>query len=86
LQADQPTLLYGDNQGSLALAENPEFHQRTKHIEVQWHYIKEQVEQAKIRLSFLPTAQMAADGLTKALTTSKFQSFLKLINLVALEL
>jgi len=32
-------LLYGDNQGALALVENPENHARTKHIDVQYHYI-----------------------------------------------
>ena len=37
-------LLRGDNQGSVALAENPEFHRRTKHIEIEWHWIREVVE------------------------------------------
>jgi hypothetical protein len=34
-----PTLLYGDNIPSLQLAENPEHHQRSKHIDIQWHFI-----------------------------------------------
>ena len=36
-----PTILYADNQGAIALSKNPEFHQRTKHISVIWHFIRE---------------------------------------------
>ena len=42
--------LYGDNQGSLSLAENPEFHQRTKHINVKHHFIQEHITTEVINL------------------------------------
>jgi hypothetical protein len=41
--------IFGDNQGSLSLAQNPEFHQRTKHIEVKHHYIREQRDHRYVR-------------------------------------
>ena len=40
-QDAQKVLLYGDNQSALALAENPELHQRTKHINVKYYYIQQ---------------------------------------------
>lgn len=59
--------LQGDNQGSIALAKNPEFHARTKHIDTLHHFIQEQVEKKVVQLTYCPTTQMLADGLTKLL-------------------
>jgi hypothetical protein len=42
--------LYGDNQGLLSLAKNPEFHQQTKHINVKHHFIREHVTTEVINL------------------------------------
>jgi hypothetical protein len=67
----RPVLLYGDNQGALALVENPENHARTKHIDVQYHYIRHLVGNGSITTAYCPTDQMAADVLTKPLTKVK---------------
>jgi len=64
-------LLYGDNQGALALVENPENHARTKHIDVQYHYIRYLVGNGSVSTAYCPTDQMAADILTKPLTKVK---------------
>jgi hypothetical protein len=64
-------LLYGDNQGALALVENPENHARTKHIDVQYHYIRYLVGNGSVSTAYCPTDQMAADVLTKPLTKVK---------------
>jgi hypothetical protein len=63
-----PLALLGDNQGSIALDKNPEFHERTKHIKRRYHFIREAVESGDIELGFVPTQQMVADVLTKAPT------------------
>ena len=47
-----PTIIHNDNQGSLSLAKNPVFHTRTKHIDVQHHFIRELVEEGKVGLVF----------------------------------
>jgi len=73
--------LYGDNQGSLALAENPELHQRTKHIDIKHHFIREHVESGVIDLWYINTVDMAADGLTKPLTPVKHAEFVKLLRM-----
>lgn len=69
--------LKGDNQGSIALAHNPVFHSRTKDIDIQHHYIRDEVAAKRIELSYDPTEQMIADGLTKALTHVRFHGFVE---------
>jgi hypothetical protein len=73
--------IHGDNQGSLSLAENPQYHQKTKHIEVQYHYIRQEVKAGNVVLNYLPTERMPADGLTKPLNSIRYSEFLKLLNM-----
>ena len=68
-----PTLVYGDNQGAIALVKNPEFHARTKHIDVSAHYIRELVEDRMVKLEYIETERMLADVLTKLLKRVKHQ-------------
>ena len=72
-----PISLKGDNQGSIALAHNHVYHARTKHIDIQHHYIRDEVAAGRINLQYIPTSEMIADGLTKALTHAKFHTFVK---------
>ena len=71
----QTTILYGDNQGAIAMAKNPQFHARTKHIDLQWHYVRERVSDGDVELQYVPTEQQIADGLTKALPKDRFIVF-----------
>ena len=73
--------IYGDNQGSLALTENPELHQRTKHIAVKYHYLREERSKGVVRFWYCPTEDMAADGLTKPLGPAKHKSFVSQLRL-----
>lgn len=66
-----------DNQGSIALAHNPVFYSKTKHINIQHHYIRNEVAAQRIQLSYIPTDEMIANGLTKALTHVKFHCFIE---------
>lgn len=65
--------LCNDNQSAQKLAQNPVHHNRTKHIDVRYHFIRELVENNKIKLSYLPTDRMLADILTKGLSRCKHQ-------------
>jgi hypothetical protein len=56
-----------DNQGAVALAKNPVFHDRSKHIDIQYHYTREVFKAGAIGLAYLPTKEMLADLLTKPL-------------------
>ena len=62
----RPTPLLGDNQGALALAQNSQFHELTKHVDVQHRYALE-CNGISIVTEYVPTAAMAADCLTKPL-------------------
>ena len=62
------TVIHEDNTGCIALAKNPEFHQRTKHIDVRYHMVREQVEKFKtIQLEYVPSMEQTADLFTKVL-------------------
>ena len=71
----QPTLIYGDNQGSLDLAQNPVQHQRSKHIDIKYHFIREKCANGDIKLQYVPTAENVSDLMTKAATKQKLETF-----------
>ena len=68
-----------DNLGANGLTKNPEHHVRTKHINVQYHYIREVVELGIVNVSYVPSSQNAADILTKPLDKTKFSNGLRLL-------
>jgi hypothetical protein len=76
----QPTELFCDNQGALKLVSNPEFHRRTKHIDVRYHYVREQQMDGSIVVSHVGTKEQLADLLTKALAGPAFQDLRRKIS------
>jgi hypothetical protein len=50
---------------------NPEYHARTKHIDVQYHFVRECIEMGKVKLVYCPTEEMVADTLTKPLARDR---------------
>jgi len=70
-----------DNQGAIALARNPQFHNRTKHIDIRRHFVRHVEANGGIKLAYIPTDRMIADGLTKPLTPIKFRRFVEQIGL-----
>lgn len=77
----QTVRIYRDCKPALSLTINPEHHSRTKHIEVPWHFVREQVQLGKVILMYLPTTAMLADGFTKPLIGSNFDVFVRLLGL-----
>ena len=69
------TKVYEDNQGAIALARNPVNRQRCKHIDIKYHFIRENVNNGRFILEYCPTEQMIADVLTKPATKLKLRSF-----------
>ena len=69
---DAPLALYGDNQGSIDLAYNPEHHARTKHIDRRHFFIREAVENNEIVVPYVQTDANLADFFTKPLAAKKF--------------
>ena len=61
-----------DNQSAIFLAKNPAYHSRTKHIDVQYHFVRDMVESMKVLLEKVGTLKNVADSLTKSVSTKKF--------------
>ena len=74
VRSEEPTELKCDNQSCMAIAKNPVFHARTKHIEIQYHYVRELMEDGVLELVYCPTDQNVADIFTKALPKDQFYS------------
>jgi len=64
-----------NNQGAIAISKDNKFHVRTKHIDVHYHFIHENIANSNIWLEYIPTAENVADLFTKAMPTSKLRYF-----------
>ena len=64
--------ILGDNQASLNLVKNTEYHKQMKHIDIQHHYIRELVQDDYIHMEWVFTKEQLADRFTKALPQSTF--------------
>ena len=71
-----------DNQGALKLIRNPEFHRRTKHIDIRFHFIRDQFLRKVFEPEYICTEEQKADLFTKALTVEKFCHFRKQIGCI----
>jgi len=74
-------VIYANNQGSITLANNPEYHVRTKHIDIQHHFVWECIKNGSIILQYIPTNEMAADAMTKGLTCDRLRYLSSLMGL-----
>lgn len=64
-----------DNQGAIALAKNPVHHQRSKHIDIKFHFIRSEVENGIVDLKYVPSDVNIADIFTKPLPKQKLNNF-----------
>lgn len=67
-----PIPIHCDNSAATALSDNNKNHQRTKHIDIAHHFIREKISSGIIKVVWVPTAKQQADILTKALGTNLF--------------
>ena len=75
IQVESIPVLWCDNMGAISLAENPVFHARTKHIEIDVHFVREKVLSKEVDVRFVPSEEQVADLFTKALSVSSFDHF-----------
>jgi hypothetical protein len=69
------TVVYCDNISAVYLSTNPVQHQRTKHVEIDLHFVRERVALGHVRVFHVPTSSQYADIFTKGLQTSVFMEF-----------
>ena len=68
-------MLFSDNQGAIDLTENGQYHARTKHIDICYHFIREAVANEVLIMIHCPSEDMPADIFTKPLTRVKINKF-----------
>ena len=67
--------LYCDNQGAIALSKNPVQHQRSKHIDIKYHFIRSEVQNETLNLMYVPTGDNIADVFTKPVSRVRLDKF-----------
>jgi hypothetical protein len=72
---DRPIDVFCDNQSAIALAQDHQFHPRTKHIDMHYHFIRWVIQKGMVRLMYCPTQDMVADVFTKGLPSPKVKHF-----------
>ena len=76
----EATVVHCDNQIGIRLSENPVFHDRSKHIDIRYHFLRDCVQRGTIRLEYIQTDEQVADIFTKALCRQSFVKFRLLPN------
>jgi hypothetical protein len=76
-----PTTLLCDNQGAISLAKNPTHHAKTKHVDVQLHFIRDHIEKGTIKVEYCPTEDMLADIMTKGLARDRHKRLLGMMGM-----
>lgn len=80
-QHSQPSLLFFDNQTILHIATNPVYHEKTKHIELDYHLIREKIHAKNIKTLHVSLVHQVAEMLTKPLASPSFLSLLSKMNI-----
>ena len=71
----EDVLINVDNQGAINLAKNPVNHQRSKHIDIKYHFIRSEIQNGNVKLHHIPTDNNVADIFTKPATRPKLERF-----------
>ena len=77
--AKNANVFFENSQGAIALANNLEHYTRTKHINIQYHFVLDCVDNGKVKLKYCPIAEMVADALTKPLSKSRHHEIMEKI-------
>lgn len=79
LHVQTGSVIHGDNQSTIAISKNGIKGERTKHVDVKYHFITETVEQGTVQLKWIPTTHQQADIFTKPLAAPVFENFRRLL-------
>ena len=80
-QASKPLKLYCDNKAAISITHNPVYHDRTKHVGNDRHFIKEKIEDGTVFFIYVPTSSQTSDFLTKSLWKPDFERLIDKLGL-----
>ncbi|XXG70305.1 hypothetical protein AAC387_Pa06g3093 [Persea americana] len=75
--------VFCDSQSAIDLTHNPKYHEKTKHIDVRAHFIRDVIAEGAIAIIKIATAKNPTDMMTKTIPTVKFKHCLDLINVIS---
>lgn len=81
LEVLEPITIFEDNNGCIALANNPIDHKRSKHIDIKYHFTRDKVEEKIVKITYMPTGKQLADVFTKSLPVMQFSNICDQIGL-----
>ena len=79
------TCIFCDNQNCVKLSKNPMFHDKSKHIEIKYHYIRDMVQKGAVKLQYVATDEQTDNLLTKPLARVKFEYFREKLGVIQIE-
>ena len=82
---EKPVCIYEDNQSTICIAKNHQYHGRSKHIDIKFHFTRDQVLSGNIELKYCKSEDMIADIFTKPLSGPQFKRLRELLGLTAIE-
>ena len=79
---EEPVTIYGDNKAAIKIAEKEQISNKTKHISIKYHYVRDMINNNQIKMEYVNTDEMLADTMTKPLAKDKFIQFRSAIGMV----
>ena len=83
-RALEPITIHFDNMAVLAYAKDPKYHRNTKHIDMQYYFIRDMVAQKEVVLKHISTSRMVTDPLTKPIACEAYQPYVRSLGLCRL--